>query len=77
MNITSDNLLKCSICGATNYKNLTRHIVGYHRMTTDQYRDMYTDDKIYLDDLVKGFSKGGYNANKVMKDSGFDYSMTI
>lgn len=74
MNVLDNGLLKCSICDASNYKTLVKHIRCYHKITIPEYLEEYPDDLIYTKEMQENFSKGGYNANKAMRDTGFDFS---
>lgn len=73
-NMSSDGTLVCSECGAKGYKNLIRHLKSRHQMTPKEYLSKYPEDKVYTDEVQKKFSKGGYAANQVMQDKGFDFS---
>lgn len=73
-NEDENGLLSCSECGATNYQTLIKHIKFKHQMSPKDYLSKYPDDKLYTDDMQKKFSKGGYAANKAMRDKGLDFS---
>lgn len=73
-NESEDGLLTCSECGASGYRNLTRHLKSRHQMTPKEYLEKYPDDKVYTDEMQQKFSKGGYAANQAMQDKGLDFS---
>lgn len=73
-NEETDGTLVCSECGSSGYQNLTRHLKSSHQMTPQDYLSKHPDDKVYTDEMRKKFSKGGYAANQVMRDNGFDFS---
>lgn len=73
-NVLENGLLKCSICGKAGYKNLIKHIVCTHKISCEDYKASFPNDIIYTKDMVEKFSKGGYSANKSMKENNLDFS---
>lgn len=69
-----DGTLTCSVCGASGYQNLIRHIKSRHKMTPNSYRSEYPNDKVYTDRMLSNFSRGGTSANIAMKERGTDFS---
>lgn len=43
-------------------------------MTPKEYIAKYPEDKVYTDEMVSKFSKGGYSANQSMVNKGTDFS---
>ena len=74
MNTLENGLLKCSICGKDGYKNLIKHIVCTHKISCEDYKVLYPEDLIYIKEMVQKFSKGGYSANRSMKENNLDFS---
>ena len=73
-NVDSNGRISCSICGASNYQTMIRHLKSKHNLTPKEYQAMFPEDKVFTDEMSSKFSKGGFAANQSMKDKGFDFS---
>ena len=73
-NLQENGFITCSECGRQDMQTLVKHIKTRHGMSVESYLEKHPTDILYTKSMQLGFSKGGYAANKVMRESNFDYA---
>ena len=54
--------ISCPICAKEGYRNLIRHITGFHHMSIEEFRSLYPNNQIYDEGCRENFRKGAKNA---------------